>query len=284
MRQLTWLPQLFRSRAELRDENKPIVNLLFLGPTGVGKTELAKTIAEILFGSEKDMVRLDMSEYQEKSSIARLIGFEGSSEGGILTEAIKKNTFCVVLLDELEKAHPDILNVFLQVMDDGRLTDSKGETVDFTNCILIATSNAGSFYIQDKLAEGVDLETIKNDLIMNQLRDSFRPEFLNRFNGIVVFKPLTQKEIEAIAVLMLDKISKRLEEKGMFFSASPDAVRELAQIGFSREFGARPLARTIEERVNNSLANMLLTNKIGRRDRIILEKGGEIRVEKASRI
>ncbi|HNZ86499.1 MAG TPA: ATP-dependent Clp protease ATP-binding subunit [bacterium] len=273
-----------RSRAELRDENKPIVNLLFLGPTGVGKTELAKTIAEILFGSEKDMVRLDMSEYQEKSSIARLIGFEGSSEGGILTEAIKKNTFCVVLLDELEKAHPDILNVFLQVMDDGRLTDSKGETVDFTNCILIATSNAGSFYIQDKLAEGVDLETIKNDLIMNQLRDSFRPEFLNRFNGIVVFKPLTQKEIEAIAVLMLDKISKRLEEKGMFFSASPDAVRELAQIGFSREFGARPLARTIEERVNNSLANMLLTNKIGRRDRIILEKGGEIRVEKASRI
>ncbi len=273
-----------RARTELRDKDKPIANLLFLGPTGVGKTELAKTVTEIFFGNENNMIRLDMSEYQEKSSISRLIGVEGSSSGGMLTEAIKKNTFCVLLLDEIEKAHPDILNIFLQVMDDGRLTDSKGETVDFTNCIIIATSNAGSFYIQDQIAQGIDLETIKNDLIMNKLRDNFRPEFLNRFNGIIVFKPLTQKEIESIAVLMLNKITKRLEEKGIFFSATSDAVKELAQIGFSREFGARPLARTIEERVNNSLANMLLTNKIDRRDRVILERGGGIRIEKANRI
>ncbi|MDD4289976.1 MAG: ATP-dependent Clp protease ATP-binding subunit [Patescibacteria group bacterium] len=273
-----------RARTELRDENKPIANLLFLGPTGVGKTELAKTVTQIFFGNENNMIRLDMSEYQERSSIARLIGFEGSSEGGMLTEAIKKNSFCVLLLDEIEKAHPDILNVFLQVMDDGRLTDSKGETVDFTNCIIIATSNAGSFYLQDKLAEGVNLETIKNDLIMNKLRDNFRPEFLNRFNGIILFRPLTQKEIEQITVLMLNKITKRLEEKGMFFSATGDAIKELAEIGFSREFGARPLARTIEERVNNSLATMLLTNRIDRRDRVMLEKGGQIRIEKANKI
>ena len=270
-----------RARAELRDEDKPIANLLFLGPTGVGKTELAKTVAQIFFVVEDNMIRLDMSEYQEKSSLSRLIGEEGSEAGGVLTEAVRKKPFSLVLLDEIEKAHPDILNVFLQVMDDGRLTDSSGRTVDFSNCIIIATSNAAAFYIQDQVALGTDLETIKQHLLQEELRPYFKPEFLNRFSGIILFKPLMPKEVEQITVLMLKKVAQRLEEKGIHFTASESAIKELAEIGFSKEFGARPLARTIQQRVDNSLANQLLTGKIGRRDKVVLEKGGEIRIEKA---
>ena len=272
-----------RARAELRDESKPITNLLFLGPTGVGKTELAKTVSQIFFNSEEDMIRLDMSEYQEKTSLARLIGMEGSEDGGVLTEAIRKNPFSLLLLDEIEKAHPDILNIFLQVMDDGRLTDSSGRTVDFSNCIIIATSNAAAFYIQDQVALGTDLKKIKQDLLQNELRSNFRPEFLNRFNGIVLFKPLEPKEVEQITVLMLRKVAKRLDKKGIHFLASDAAVKELSEIGFSKEFGARPLARAIQQRVDDSLANYLLTGKIGRRDKVVLEKGGEIRIEKAKK-
>ena len=272
-----------RARAELRDESKPITNLLFLGPTGVGKTELAKTVAEIYFGSEDDMIRLDMSEYQEQSSINRLIGIEGSEEGGILTEAVRKNPFSLVLLDEIEKANSNILNVFLQVMDDGRLTDSSGRTIDFSNCIIIATSNAAAFYLQDKIAEGIELDEIKQELIQKELRPFFRPEFLNRFSGIVLFKPLTPKEIEQITVLLLNKVAKRLEKKNINFFASEEAVKELAEAGFSKEFGARPLARVIQQRVNDALANFLLTGKIVRRDKVVLERNGEIRIEKARR-
>ena len=272
-----------RARAELRDESKPITNLLFLGPTGVGKTELAKTVSQIFFNSEDSMIRLDMSEYQERTSIARLIGMEGSTEGGVLTEAIRKNPFSLLLLDEIEKAHPDILNIFLQVMDDGRLTDSSGRTVDFSNCIIIATSNAAAFYIQDQVALGTDLKEVKQNLLQSELRPYFKPEFLNRFSGIVLFKPLTPKEIEQITVLMLKKVTKRLENKGIHFSASEEAIKELAEIGFSKEFGARPLARAIQQRVDNSLANFLLTGKIGRRDKVVLERGGEIRIEKAKK-
>ena len=210
-----------------------------------------------------------------------MIGEEGSEAGGVLTEAVRKKPFSLVLLDEIEKAHPDILNVFLQVMDDGRLTDSSGRTVDFSNCIIIATSNAAAFYIQDQVALGTDLETIKQHLLQEELRPYFKPEFLNRFSGIILFKPLMPKEVEQITVLMLKKVAQRLEEKGIHFTASESAIKELAEIGFSKEFGARPLARTIQQRVDNSLANQLLTGKIGRRDKVVLEKGGEIRIEKA---
>lgn len=273
-----------RARVELREKKKPIANLLFLGPTGVGKTELAKTVAEVYFGSEENMIRLDMSEYQDKTSIHRLIGVPGSGEGGILTESVRKQPYTLLLLDEIEKAHPDILNIFLQVMDDGRLTDAVGRTIDFTNIILIATSNAGTQFIQDKVKEGVVLEEIKQQLINEELRGIFKPEFLNRFDGVIVFKPLNFEEILAITKLLLKKVQKRLEEKGIIFEATDEAVEELAQIGFDPAFGARPLRRAVQERVDSALAKFLLTGKIGRRDVVILEKGGQIRVEKAEKL
>ena len=269
-----------RARAELRDTKRPIVNLLFLGPTGVGKTELAKTVAQIYFGSEDKMIRLDMSEYQLKENLNRLIG-SGNEERGILTEAVRKSPFALVLLDEIEKAHPDILNLFLQVMDDGRLTDALGRTVDFGHTIIIATSNAGTQFIQDNLRSGKTLEEVKNQLLLSELKQHFKPEFLNRFDGIVVFKPLSQADIEKITYLMLAKVKKRLADKGISLEVTEAAVKELAKIGFDPAFGARPLRRAIQERVDSALANYLLTGKIGPRDKVILEEGGGLRIEKA---
>ena len=277
-----------RARTELRDAKRPIANLLFLGPTGVGKTELAKTVAEAYFGSEQTMIRLDMSEYQDASSIHRLIGappgYAGGNVGGYLTEAIRQHPFSLVLLDELEKAHAEVLNVFLQVMDDGRLTDGTGRTVDFTSAIIIATSNAGTSLIQQRILEGAPLDRIKTELVSAVLGQYFKPEFLNRFDEVIVFKPLTKEEIYEIVRLMLGRIGHQLKDRGISFVASDEAMRELAEIGFDPIFGARPLRRVIQERVDNALANYLLQGRLGRRDVAILEPGGTVRVERAEPI
>ena len=269
-----------RARADLRSENRPIANFLFLGPTGVGKTELAKTTAEVYFGNEASMIRFDMSEYQDKASIARLIGSAG--EGGLMTEAVRKQPFALVLLDELEKAHPDILNLFLQVMDDGRLTDGAGKTVDFTNVILIATSNAGTQYIQDAVGQNIPMEQIKTHLMEEDLKTVYRPEFLNRFDGVMVFKPLSQEDVAAIAYLMMEKVAQRLKAKGITLRASDEAIHELAEKGYDPKFGARPLRRVVQETVDNAIADIMLKGEVGRRDTLVLEPGGVVRVEKAA--
>ncbi|MDP3793590.1 MAG: AAA family ATPase, partial [Candidatus Uhrbacteria bacterium] len=229
------------------------------------------------------MIRLDMSEYQDHTSVARVIGIPGDERGGLLTEAVRKNPFTIVLLDELEKAHPDILTLFLQVMDDGRLTDGVGRTVDFTNVVLIATSNAGTQFIQDQVAAGTSLEQIKTTLLERELKGIFRPEFLNRFDGIIVFKPLTLDDVTQIAWLMIGSLAKGLEDReGITFRAEDAAVEELAKAGFDPLFGARPLRRKIQESVDNALADLLLRKEVGRRDIIVLEPGGHLRVEKAT--
>jgi ATP-dependent Clp protease ATP-binding subunit ClpC len=271
-----------RARAELRAGDRPIANFLFLGPTGVGKTELAKTTSEAYFGSEGSMIRFDMSEYQNQTSVAKLIGAAG--QAGQLTEAVRQNPFSLLLLDELEKAHPDILNLFLQVMDDGRLTDGAGRTIDFTNVILIATSNAGTSYIQDQVAANTEVEQIKTHLIETELKQIYRPEFLNRFDDIIVFKPLNIDEVEQIAYLMINQVSERLEAKGIHFRADDQAVHDLAEQGFDPKFGARPLRRVIQDKVENTVADVLLQNKAGRRDTLVLQADGQIKVEKAAQL
>jgi len=273
-----------RARVELRDIKKPIANFLFLGPTGVGKTELAKTVADVYFGDETRMIRLDMSEYQEQNSIQRMIGAPGDTSGGVLTNAVREDPHSILLLDEIEKAHPDVLNIFLQVMDDGRMTDVTGRTVDFTNLIVIATSNACTNYVQDRTKEGAIAEEIKLELMEKELRPYFRPEFLNRFDSIVVFKPLNQEHIEQIAGLMLKGEQKRLKEKGIYLEPTPAAIKELAIAGYDPKFGARPLKRVIQERVENALADFLLTGQVDRRDKVILEAGGKIRIKKAQEL
>ncbi|MFA6132312.1 MAG: ATP-dependent Clp protease ATP-binding subunit [Patescibacteria group bacterium] len=270
-----------RSRAELRSGKRPIANFLFLGPTGVGKTELAKAVAEAYFGSEGAMQRFDMSEYQDTASIHRLIGNPDSKEGGLLTEAVRQEPFSIILLDELEKASPEILNLFLQVMDDGRLTDAAGRTIDFTSTILIATSNAGTSFIQDAVKANRPLEEIKTELLEQELKGIYRPEFLNRFDAVIVFKPLTLDDVRQIAYLMIKQVAERLEMKGIKLRAEDAVVEELAKKGFDPLFGARPLRRVIQENVENAAANVLLSGEVKPRDTIVLKTGGQVEVEKA---
>lgn len=270
-----------RARTQLQSSSKPIASFLFCGPTGVGKTELAKSLADVYFGGMDNMQRFDMSEYQTPDSVHQLIGKPGSEKGGVLTEAVRQHPFSVVLLDELEKAHLDVLNLFLQVLDDGRLTDAAGRTMDFTNTIIIATSNAASGDIQRMVAEGKDTAAIKSYLVEDVLPGIYRPEFLNRFDGIVVFTPLTLDQVTQIAYLMLAKISDRLETKGIRFEAADEAVHALAQKGYDPQYGARPLRRVLQDEIENAVARLLLEGGVSRRDTVVLKADGTVEIRKA---
>ncbi len=269
-----------RARAELRESKRPIASFLFLGPTGVGKTELAKTVTEVYFGDEDYMIRLDMSEYQLADSVKKMIGDPASDSLGYLTEAVRKKPFSLVLFDEVEKAHPDVLNLFLQMMDDGRLTDGQGRTINFTNSIIVATSNAGALYIEDAVAKGVEMSIIKQELVDNQLNKVMRPELINRFDGIIVFKPLSFDNVISITKLMLAKIKKNLELKGIDLVASEAGIKELARQGYDPKFGARPLRRLLQDKTENQIANLFLAHSIKRRDIVVIDENGDVQVEK----
>ena len=268
-----------RARAEIRSTKRPIANFLFLGPTGVGKTELAKTISSVYFGGEERMIRIDMSEFQDKGSIYRLIGQPGQQGTGLLTESVRQQPFSLILLDEMEKANKDVLNIFLQVFDDGRLTDSVGRVIDFTNAIIIATSNAGTGFVQEKIQEGVKMEDIRQELVRGKLKEYYRPEFLNRFDGIVLFKALEKEEIKKIARLMLKRVEKDLEARGVALRVEDAALEALADAGFDPEFGARPMRRAIQEHVENALADLILQGKLKRRNTVVIGEGINISIE-----
>ncbi|MFN7095107.1 MAG: AAA family ATPase, partial [Burkholderiales bacterium] len=251
-----------RSRSGLADPNKPYGSFLFLGPTGVGKTELCKALASFLFDSEEHLVRIDMSEYMEKHSVARLVGappgYVGYEEGGYLTEQIRRKPYSVVLLDEVEKAHPDVFNILLQVLDDGRLTDGQGRTVDFRNTVVVMTSNIGSSQIQ--AMSGSQYEDIKL-IVMEDLKSYFRPEFVNRIDEIVVFHSLNQEQIKQIARIQLAKLSQRLNKLGISWQISEEALSQLAKVGFDPVYGARPLKRAIQHQLENPLAKAILNGE-----------------------
>ncbi|ELV8644534.1 TPA: ATP-dependent chaperone ClpB [Vibrio vulnificus] len=253
-----------RSRAGLSDPNKPIGSFLFLGPTGVGKTELCKTLANFMFDSEDAMVRIDMSEFMEKHSVARLVGappgYVGYEEGGYLTEAVRRKPYSVILLDEVEKAHPDVFNILLQVLDDGRLTDGQGRTVDFRNSVVIMTSNLGSSRIQENFAM-LDYQGIKEQ-VMEVVTKHFRPEFLNRVDETVVFHPLGQDHIKSIAAIQLNRLANRMEEHGYQLEVSDKALELIAQVGFDPVYGARPLKRAIQQSIENPLAKSILAGSV----------------------
>ncbi|MFA6513815.1 MAG: ATP-dependent Clp protease ATP-binding subunit [Patescibacteria group bacterium] len=269
-----------RARAAMKDSHRPIASFLFLGPTGVGKTELAKAVSQIYFGSEDYLIRLDMSEYQQADSIRKMIG-DVDGTLGYLTEAVRKKPFALVLLDEIEKANPDILNLFLQLLDDGRLTDGQGRTISFAESIIIATSNIGAIFIQDQIKAKTNLNIIKQELIDNQLREHMRPELINRFDGIIVFKPLDEENIFTITTLMLKKIKKVLAEKGIGLKADRDGVMILAKAGYDPKFGARPLRRLLQDKVEDMIANKLLAGELKRRDQVIINNKAEVLIEKA---
>jgi len=269
-----------RSRAGLQDKRKPIGSFIFLGTTGVGKTELAKALAEYLFNDENALVRIDMSEYQERHAVSRLIGappgYVGYDEGGQLTEAVRRKPYSVILLDEIEKAHPDVFNILLQVLDDGRLTDNKGRVVNFKNTIIIMTSNIGSNLIQENFQdyEESDKEAViaktKNQLF-ELLRQTIRPEFLNRIDEIIMFTPLSRDEIGEIVKLQFKHVQDSLAEMGVSIEASDEALDWLAQLGYDPQFGARPLKRVIQKKILNELSKQILSGKIDKDSKIKLD-------------
>lgn len=272
-----------RARAELKDVKRPMASFLFMGPTGVGKTELAKAVSEIYFGAEDYLIRLDMSEYQNQDSLRKMIG-DVDGTLGYLTEAVRKKPFALVLVDEIEKAHPNILNLFLQVLDDGRLTDGQGRTISFTESIIIATSNIGAVYISEQIKAKTSINIIKQNLIDNELNKYLRPELINRFDGIIVFKPLSEEDVFKIAALMLKKTKKNLADKGISLKADKDGVAILARDGYDPKFGARPLRRLLQDRVEDIIANKILGGELKRRDSVIINSRAEVEIEKAAEL
>ena len=272
-----------RSRAGISDENRPIGSFLFLGPTGVGKTELAKTLASYLFDDERNIVRIDMTEYMEKFSVSRLIGappgYVGYDEGGQLTEAVRRKPYSVVLFDEIEKAHPDVFNILLQVLDDGRITDSQGRTVNFKNTIIIMTSNLGSNVILDNIDDKGEIKQEAKDEIDGLLKQTFRPEFLNRLDDIVFFTPLTRDSVYKIIDIMLAKLSSRLDKQNLKLEVTQAAKDLIVDGGYDVTFGARPLKRYIESNVETKVARAILKGDMDEGDTIVVDaKDGEITV------
>lgn len=277
---------ILRSRAGLSDPNRPYGSFLFLGPTGVGKTELTKALANFLFDGDEAMVRIDMSEFMEKHSVARLIGappgYVGYEEGGYLTEAVRRKPYSVILLDEVEKAHPDVFNVLLQVLDDGRMTDGQGRTVDFKNTVIVMTSNLGSGEIQQMQANAQP-EAIK-DAVMEQVKAHFRPEFINRIDEIVVFNALDDEAIKSIAKIQVAKLAERIAAQDITFEVTPAALEAIAQAGFDPVYGARPLKRAVQDKLENPVARLLLEGRAAPKDKVVCdygENGFEFKVEKA---
>jgi ATP-dependent Clp protease ATP-binding subunit ClpB len=269
-----------RSRAGMQDPRRPIGSFIFLGTTGVGKTELAKALADFLFNNEHAITRIDMSEYQERHAVSRLIGsppgYVGYEEGGQLTEAVRRKPYSVVLLDEIEKAHPDVFNILLQVLDDGRLTDNKGRTVNFKNTIIIMTSNIGSHLIQENFAgmNDVNKEEVlakTRSEVYELLKKSIRPEFLNRIDEVIMFEPLTREDVTEVVRIQFDHIKKQLAEQQLHISATDEAIEWLAQLGYDPQFGARPVKRVIQKQVLNELSKQLLAGKVDKDNEIILD-------------
>jgi ATP-dependent Clp protease ATP-binding subunit ClpB len=267
---------ILRSKAGIKDPTKPIGSFLFLGPTGVGKTELAKALAENLFDDERNMVRIDMSEYMEKHSVARLIGappgYVGYDEGGQLTEAVRRKPYTVILFDEIEKAHPDVFNVLLQVLDDGRITDSQGRTVDFKNTIIILTSNIGSRYLLEGIGEDGEISSECEEMVMNDLRASFRPEFLNRLDEIILFKPLTKENINDIMELLIADLNKRLADKEITIELTQKAKTWIAVRAYDPVYGARPLKRYLQKNVETLSARLILSDEVHSEDTIVIDE------------
>lgn len=269
-----------RARSGLKDPNRPIGSFMFLGPTGVGKTELAKALAEAMFGSEDALIRVDMSEYMEKYSTSRLIGsppgYVGYDEGGQLTEKVRAKPYSVILLDEVEKAHPDVFNILLQVLDDGRLTDSKGRNVDFKNTILIMTSNIGATQIREEKNVGFNVVDVSKDYqsmqkrIMQELKKAYRPEFLNRIDETVVFRALNQEEIHEIVKIMSQSIVRRLQDQEIQLKITPAALDVIGKVGFDPEYGARPIRRALQKEVEDRLSEALLAGQVHLGDRVTI--------------